>query len=262
MAVYKLVRSLRRGFEILAVLNRQNGASIAALSAATGIHRTTVYRVLETLKDLGYLWKGPADDSYRLTFKVRQLSDGFDDDAWISLAAVPVLRALQRKVVWPTNVATLDYDSMVVRETTHRYSPLSIHHGVVGERLPILRTAMGRAYFCFCPDTERRRITRLLQNGSGVERQLARDGGFLRELLRTTRRDGYAVNGGEREKNIAAIALPVIHEKRVFACINMVFFSSAMPVAEAVHEHLAPMKKAVVSLQQQLKQDDGMMSGR
>ena len=77
-------------------LNRSaNGwASIADLSASTGLHRTTVRRLLETLQSEGYVRRSASDDSYRLNLKVRQLSDGFTDDEWISEVANPVLGEL------------------------------------------------------------------------------------------------------------------------------------------------------------------------
>lgn len=49
---------------------------------------------------------------------MRQLSEGFRDEQWISALAAPLLGDLLREVVWPTDVSTLDVDAMVVRETT------------------------------------------------------------------------------------------------------------------------------------------------
>ena len=50
-ADYGSVRSLARGLELLRVLNRheKGRASLAQLAAGTGLHRTTVRRLLETL---------------------------------------------------------------------------------------------------------------------------------------------------------------------------------------------------------------------
>ncbi|EXJ11818.1 helix-turn-helix domain-containing protein [Nitrincola nitratireducens] len=49
---YKTVRGLTRGLLLLNTLNRlDGGASISELAKLTGIHRTTVRRLLETLQD-------------------------------------------------------------------------------------------------------------------------------------------------------------------------------------------------------------------
>lgn len=253
MATYKTIRSIQRGFEVLAALNRQNGASVQTIAETTRIHRTTVHRILETLHNLGYVKKSPSDENYRLTLNVRQLSDGFDDDAWISAIAVPALRELHQKILWPANVATYDYDAMLVRESTHRYSPLAIHHAVVGQRLAMLRTALGRAYFCFCPEDERREILRILQAGRGRDAAIARDPGVVRDLVRKARQDGYVVSHSEKDRKIAAIAVPIVRGGRVFAAINIVFFHSAMSVSAAVERYLGPLRDTAAEIADRLE---------
>ncbi len=61
------------------------------LAELSGLHRTTVRRLLETLQEEGYVRRSPSDDSFRLTIKVRQLSEGFRDEQWISALAAPLL---------------------------------------------------------------------------------------------------------------------------------------------------------------------------
>uniref|UniRef100_UPI0021C69F69 helix-turn-helix domain-containing protein n=1 Tax=Escherichia coli TaxID=562 RepID=UPI0021C69F69 len=79
-------------------------ASFGLLAELSGLHRTTVRRLLETLQEEGYVRRSPSDDSFRLTIKVRQLSEGFRDEQWISALAAPLLGDLLREVVWPTDV--------------------------------------------------------------------------------------------------------------------------------------------------------------
>ena len=51
-AIYRPIQSLVRGLSILQAINRapDGWASIAELSKQTGLHRTTVRRMLETLQ--------------------------------------------------------------------------------------------------------------------------------------------------------------------------------------------------------------------
>ncbi len=243
MNTYKNVRALHRGLDVLAVLNRFNGASVQMLAEATGIHRTTVRRLLETLLRLGYVECSSSNDNYRLTLNVRRLSDGFDDDAWVSAVAGPALRELHPRLLWPTNVATYDYDAMLIRESSHRYSPFAIHHALVGQRLPMLRTALGQAYVSFCPERERREILDILRSTSGPDAASARDAAFLRDLIRRTRRNGYAGKTGDREKRIAAIAVPIMRGERVFACLNVVFYRSAISLPDAIQKYVRPLRE-------------------
>ena len=161
---YKTVRGLTRGLMLLNMLNKlDGGASVGLLAELSGLHRTTVRRLLETLQEEGYVRRSPSDDSFRLTIKVRQLSEGFRDEQWISALAAPLLGDLLREVVWPTDVSTLDVDAMVVRETTHRFSRLSFHRAMVGRRLPLLKTASGLTWLAFCPEQERKELIEMLK---------------------------------------------------------------------------------------------------
>lgn len=252
-AVYRHVQGLIRGLSILQALNRSEGgwATILDLSKKTGLHRTTVRRLLETLQAEGYVRRSPSDDSYRLNQKARQLSDGFTDDEWISEIANPVLGELLQKVVWPTDLCTLDGDSMLIRETTHRFSPLSFHRAMIRQRLPLLFTAAGRAYLAFCGEEERRQLLQLLLAGNDDQAAFARNRVLVTNLIDKIRAQGYATNEGEwnRESKIAAIAVPVHHDGHVVATINLVFLKKAMSVADAAEKFLPDLHAAVEKIE-------------
>lgn len=260
-AIYRPIQSLVRGLSILQAINRapDGWASIAELSKQTGLHRTTVRRMLETLQAEGYVRRSASDDSYRLNQKIRQLSDGFTDDEWISEVANPVLGELLQKLVWPSDLCTLDGDSMLVRETTHRFSPLSFHRAMIRQRLPLLFTSAGRAYLAWCGDTEREHLLQLLVAGNDEQAQFARNRGVVDALLAKTRQQGYATNDGEwgTQVKIGAIAVPVRHQNQVIACINVVFLRKAISVNAAAERFLPVLHSAVCKIESQLASTTG-----
>lgn len=253
---YKQVRGLIRGLKLLNEMNRlDGGCSSTTLARATGIHRTTVRRLLETLQHEGYVRRSASDDSFQLTMKVRELSEGFRDDQWISELAAPLLAELLQEVAWPTDICTLDGDAMVVRETTHRFSRLSFHRSMVGRRLPILTTATGRAYFAFCPEAERTELLELLAARPGKNGQLARDSDYISNLIQRTRNRGYGENYAEwaEEQKIASIALPIFQEQRVIGVLNLVYVAKAMLIEEAARKHLTKMQETVRKIEDTLR---------
>lgn len=264
-ATYRHVQGLSRGLAILHAINLspEGWASIAGLSAATGLHRTTVRRLLETLQAEGYVRRSPSDDSYRLNQKIRQLSDGFTDDEWISEIANPVLGELLQKIVWPSDLCTLDGDSMLVRETTHRFSLLSFHRAMIRQRMPVLFTAAGRAYLAHCSDEQRQQVLRLLVAGNDEQASFARNRVLVEQMLEKVRHQGYASNEGEwsQQVKIAAIAMPVRHKGSVLASINVVFLKKAMAVAEAVDRYLPALKAAVEKIEKRLDESDAPLPG-
>ncbi|MEX2942171.1 DNA-binding transcriptional regulator [Serratia fonticola] len=255
---YKTVRGLTRGLALLNVLNRlDGGASIAQLSSLTHLHRTTVRRLLETLQDQGYVRRSHSDDSYQLTLKVQELSEGFRDEQWISAIAAPLLGKLLQEVVWPSDLTTLNVDTMVVHETTHRFSRLSFHRSMVGRRLPLLLTASGLTYLAFCPDHEREELISLLASRSEAEYHLARESLRLGSILQRIRHHGYGENfmGWQSEQKIASIAVPVRNEQRVIASLNLVYIAKAMTIEQAVERHLTALQETARQIEAGIRQN-------
>lgn len=254
---YTAVRGLSRGLELLNALNRvDGGASAARLAELTGLHRTTVKRLMETLAEIGYVQRSPSDESYRLSMKVRELSEGFRDEQWISAVAAPLLAELLQEVIWPTDLCTLDVDAMVVRETTHRFSRLSFHRSMIGRRLPLLETATGLAYLAYCPDAEREQLIQLLAQSEDPANQLARQSATLENLLMRTRRKGYGENfmNWNNEEKIASIAVPVHSEGRLIGCLNLVYVAKAMSIELAAERYLAALQRTATGIEERLRQ--------
>ena len=251
-ADYKRVEGLLRGLAVLRALNSDEGgwATANELAQRTNLHRTTVRRLAETLVKGGYVRRSESDESFRLTLKVRELSEGFTDDEWIAQVAAPVLGELLEQVVWPSDLTTLDGDAMIVRETTHRFSPLSFHRSMVRRRMPLLFTASGKCYLAFCPREERRNLLDLLKAGD-EQGALARNEPLVERMLKRIRSDGYATNEGDwkQESAIGAIALPIHDQGRVLACLNVVYLRRAMKSEEAARRYLPPLRAAVEKIE-------------
>src|SRR5208283_4670980 len=171
----KPIRSFARGLAVLSALNRHGSATALTLARETGVPRATVYRLLQTLFDDGYVGRGTADDRFHLRLKVRGLSEGFEDEQWITAIAGPAVLELTRRIAWPCDVSTLDGLKMVIHETTHRIAPLSIDRNMVGQELPILSSASGLAYISFLPKEEQQTLLGLLARSGDPRDALARD---------------------------------------------------------------------------------------
>lgn len=255
---YKPVRGLARGLQVLRALNEAPGGELSVSSVArhTGLHRTTVRRLVETLIAEGYVRRGLSEDSIRLTLQVRSLSEGFTDDEWISEAGAGVLGELLPQVGWPSDLCTPDGDAMVVRETNHRFSRLSFHRAMVGVRLPMLLTAAGRAWLAFCGEEERLASLRLLaQSEDSRQAALARAPELVAALLRRTRRNGYGANDREwgKDMSVVAIAVPIPGAHGILGTLNMILPGRAMSSAEAARRYLPQLRAAAERISRQPK---------
>jgi IclR family mhp operon transcriptional activator len=250
---YKQVRSIKRGLDVLAALNSRPNASVAEISQQTGVHRTTVYRILETLQALGYVRQNLSNESYRATHKVRRLCSSIDERTRIADAAAPRLDELLREVVWPSSVAFRGDDAMVIEETTHGRSPLFVHHVAVGTRSPVLSTAMGRAYLAYCDEAEREIALAALARSESRESRIARDPSYVERVIETTRSQGYGFSFGDTELRLGSVALPIRIEGVAVGCVNVVFLTKAVARESAAKTYLPPLQRAVDAIERDLR---------
>lgn len=264
IAPYKKSQSLSRGLAILqALASVPNGSAfISEISQFTGIHRTTIKRLLQTLIEEGFVSKSESDNSYRLGYQVRQLNEGFRDDDWVTDIAIPAMKELVEHTLWPSDLCTLSGSHVVIRETTHRLSSLSFHRGMIGRRLPLLTTAAGRAYFCFCSEKERQQLLSIIQAESSPQAMLACNPAFIHQLVEKIQAQGYADNSGDwdKETHASAIAIPIFHHGKVLSTINIIFLKKILTPEIAADRYLNFLKETVLKVEQNLAEYNQIIS--
>ena len=237
------IRALIRGLDALTVLNLRNGATVSEVAQEIKLPRTTTYRILETLSHAGYVYRDANDDRYRLTIMVRGLSDGFDDEAWVTQAARPYINELGKDIVWPVATASLSGTQMMVRETTDHRSPLAVERYSAGFRVPILLASSGRVYLAFCPPAQRDSILEILGRSDKEEDKLARNRPELIRILNEIRAQGYAsAVRTRRVSDEVSIAVPILVEDRVLAAVMVRFSGTAVPLKVAIEKFLPKMR--------------------
>lgn len=237
------IRALQRGLEVLHVLNLHNGATVSEVAAAIDLPRTTTYRILETLCVAGYAYRAASDERYRLTILVRGLSDGFDDEAWVTQIARKYIYELCNELVWPIAVATLSGSTMLIRQTTDHRSPLAIEKRGPGFRVPILASASGLAYLAFCPDEQREAIIDMLAKSRREEDKPARNRKKLQEVLAEIRRRGYSSSRrARRVSDEISLSVPVMAGDRLVASLTIRFASTAVPEADGVQRFIPRLR--------------------
>ncbi|MGR3378916.1 DNA-binding transcriptional regulator [Salipiger abyssi] len=231
------VRSLARGLAILRHVNRMGEVRPGDIAKATGLPRPTVYRLLETLEELGYVVFSATSGYVRVTRLAAALGDGHAVTSEICQITGPLFAEYAGRVVWPLDLTVYNNAAMIIQETTHNRSPLSIDRGMTGYKLPILRTSAGRAYLSFCPDQERQIILDHIRRLADPE-----DGPFLEprwldRLISETRARGIAVrDAGEFRARTASLAVPIRSEGELLGCISLIWIRSAMNTSKALEE--------------------------
>ncbi len=243
------IRALMRGLDALTVLNLRDGATVSEVAQEIHLPRTTVYRILETLCTAGFVIRDTADDRYRLTIMVRALSDGFDDETWVTQIAKPFIYELCREIVWPVSIATLSGTTMLVRESTDHASPLAIERYSAGFRAPLLTTAAGRVYLANCPAPQRETIIEILARANKEEDRSARAPAELRRALTEIKTSGYAtVTRTRRLVEEIALCVPILLDDRVLASLTVRFTASVVPLKGGLERFLPKLRRCAARI--------------
>jgi IclR family mhp operon transcriptional activator len=237
---------------LLQRLNEVGTARPAALAQSVRLDRTTTYRLLATLEAMGLVRRSESSDDYVLTDGVRTLSDGFTARDRTTQIVAAHMGTLFPQVLWPTDFATFENGAMVIRETTHRFSPYSVHRAMVGRPRPLLVSALGRAALAGATDAQREAMLDILAGSAetgAVSR--ARMNDEVNFIISDFGRRGYAWSVGGTDSKISAIAVPVKTRSDI-AALNLIFFSSAMGVEKAAERFLEPLKACARDVERDL----------
>jgi IclR family transcriptional regulator, mhp operon transcriptional activator len=256
------IRAISRGFAVLAAINRHHSLSMMDIARYSNVPYPTACRILQTLLHEGLVEREPARKSYRPTLRVRTLSSGYQETDEIVTVSRPHLLALGKTVVWPLIVSTRVGSAMMVRDSTHTLSPLSLQNYPPGYTLPILGGASGKAYLAFAPEDERKMVLdALLEQSKATGQtnptlQLAQNGAMFEEI----RARGYAVQG--RNKNTAtpgktsSIAVPIFQDDRVVAALAVSYFASALSAEQAVEQFASTLLASATAISKELSPRD------
>ena len=137
------VQSIDRAFEILERLcGSRDGLSIHALSEATGLHKSTVHRLLAALAARGYVRKDEESGRYRMTTRICELSEQVVESLDVLKAAHGPMEALSQTTGETVHLVVREGDEIVY---VHKVEP-----DVSTMRMfsPILHIPYGMVYLC------------------------------------------------------------------------------------------------------------------
>ena len=248
-----MLESLIRGLNILSLFTRETPAlTLAEITAASGLNKTTVFRILSTLQVAGYLRREPGTKRYRPGLKVLQLGFTAITSLEIRQIARPFLEQLSQQVCEAVSLSVLDGPDIVYVDRVRYQRIVGVILGM-GSRLPAHCTSMGKAMMAYLPVEQLHQQldeTVLIPRTSNslVDRDVIEN-----ELVRV-RAQGFATNDEELEMGLRAVAAPIWdNSNRVVAAINISGSTSTISRERMVGE----LANAVLDTSAQISQGLG-----
>ncbi len=249
------IRSVSRSIAVLQAINRGDWLTVMEISKAVDLPYPTTFRIIQTLMHEGLVVCEAGSKRYRVTALVQSLALGYADRGSLIELARPRMVALTQKHAWPVSLTTHVGRSMIVRDSTHQLSSLTFCNYAPGYSLPLLECASGHALLAHVSNDER---LGLLAGLEAYERRTPLLDMFKSErLVQNIRDNGYAT--WERNPHTqfpgktSSIAVPVFDRSKVAATLTLVFFATAITMAEAVRRYAEDLKASARDITAQLQ---------
>jgi DNA-binding IclR family transcriptional regulator len=204
----KFVVALARGLEVLRAFTPESGLlSNQEIAARTQLPRPTVSRLTYTLMQLGYLTNAGRGEKYQLA--PAALSIGYAALAHIGIRRIarPFMQELAEHARASVALGSRDRMSLIYVEHCRSNSPVTIRLDV-GSRIPIVKTAMGRAILAVMSEAERGAIYAEAAERDPARWPKLRSG--IERALEHYHRHGFTISVGDWAEGINAVGVPLI----------------------------------------------------
>jgi len=237
-------RSLERGIVVLRAF--RPGSDLLGngeIAERTGLSRSTVSRLTQTLVGAGMLKQEPPRKGYRLAPAVLSVAHAMRAGSAVLRAAAPLMRTLAQERRINVGLAASDGDEMVYLESI-RYSHRAALRSVVsGQRVPMELTSLGRAYLASVPESRRRALLRLIRKRRVT--QWPTLAAAIAQAIESVRARDFCAAAWQPE--VVAIATPLPVREEIYVLNASV--STSKPIEEVCADLSGPLidlKQAVL----------------
>lgn len=202
-----MVPVVRSTFRILEELSRAGALGLNDVTQRTGISKSTVFRILTTLTQLGYVVRD-AERSYYVSQTIGDLVSSEAGIEAIRRAAMPFMLELRDAYGETVNLGQLEYDKVTYVEVVPSEYALRLHERP-GATVSFHASALGKAILAFSDEEfagsliRGRDLPRLTRNTMTSYDELMAD-------LRRVRERGYAFDRGETSLLATCVAAPIL----------------------------------------------------
>lgn len=213
MSDNNLVQSVDRALSILEFLaENPNGAGITEISKSLSLSKTTVHRLISTLKSKDFVNQSENTEQYSLSYKVMYLSNCVSKNLDVFKVARPIITSFSDEVDAAVHLSILD-DSKANIIYVDKIEPTNsnktfIMSSKVGKKAPCYCTAAGKILISQLKDDEIREIMKDVDFKIYTERTIKNTDEFIEEIHRV-REQGYALDSHEYDSGIICISMPI-----------------------------------------------------
>jgi IclR family KDG regulon transcriptional repressor len=201
---------VRSTFHILEELSKSEILGLRELTQITGIPKSTVFRILSTLVDLGYVARD-SNRSYRISPSLSKLVSNEATHDALRRLALPVMLELRDRYGETVNLGAQHFDKVTYLEVVPSEFALRLQESR-GASVPVHASALGKVILAFSPPESVRDLIHSLKLEKITQRTISDPDEFMSELRRV-HHAGFAFDHGEGSMLAVCIGSPILDDK-------------------------------------------------
>ncbi|MBU8588994.1 IclR family transcriptional regulator [Priestia megaterium] len=214
------VQSVDRALAILGIVSQHNQIGITDICKSLDLNKTTVYRLLSTLMNNGYIEQVKGSNKYRCTFKLFEMGNKKIQDLDLLEEAKPALEKLADLTKETVHLVVEEGTEIVYIHKVESTNTIRMHTWV-GKKNPMYRTAVGKAILAFSDKEKAIDIWNKSEIVQNTPYTITNIDDFLEQLV-LVRKNGYAIDNEETEIGIRCVAAPILDfSKNVIGALSI-----------------------------------------
>jgi DNA-binding IclR family transcriptional regulator len=205
------IQCLDRGLRVITELAQAPELGTSAIARLLGLNKSSVYRILSTLRQHGFVVKSPTTGKYALGIRAFEIGAAVANRSGLLEQSSPVMELLAQRFNETVNLAVLDGPDVIYLHKIESSEPLRL--GLrVGTRVPAFCSALGKMLLAELPQNA-------LSDWVAAAMSMGRlpsytpktisDPSRLRDELGRVHRRGFAVDDEEYKPGVRCVAAPV-----------------------------------------------------
>ncbi|WNS77601.1 IclR family transcriptional regulator [Bacillus sp. DTU_2020_1000418_1_SI_GHA_SEK_038] len=244
-----MVKSVSRALDIIMFVSmKKGGLGVTEIANQMDINKSSVYRILSTLVQYGYVEQDQDTGRYKLGYKFLEISSKLLESIDLREEAKAFLKELEMETNEVIHLVVYDQGEVVYIEKLDGNETLRMH-SKVGKRAPMHCTSVGKAILAHLPPVVATDILERKGLPFHTDKTITDIDQFLQELIEV-RKSGYALDLEENEYGITCMAVPIFdHLGKVIAAVSI-----SGPTMRMTKDRLKALQPRIIHIGEQISE--------
>lgn len=203
--------SIRRALKVLQSFSLEEPfLGVSEIARKVNLPKSSTYWLLKILQEEGYIYQDLKSNKYRLSVKLFHLGSVAGSTMDINYVAQPVMERLNDEIGETVNLYVLDgYERICIKKVEGTRLVREFVH--LGQKVPAYCGAAGKVLMAWQSDDYIEKIISYTQL-KPLTKNTITDVSVFKEELQKVKKEGCAISYGERDIEVASVAIPVFDE--------------------------------------------------